>query len=66
MAWSNCKPNVPQLFKDIMENHRNRAMLKAATVVGLRDWRINKSEGLRFRFKAQDMLKWNPNDNHAH
>lgn len=66
MAWSNCKPNVPELFKQIIVNQKTRVELKASPVVSLRAFKINKSEGLRLRFKAQDFLKWNPNDNHAH
>jgi hypothetical protein len=59
MSYVTSKPNVPNLFKVIMENDRQRAALKAASVIPFEAYRSLSSERTEFRRAAEKALQWN-------
>ena len=62
MAWSNAKPNVPPLFREIVKNDARRAEIKAMPVVPWERAQEHAAlvrEKRDFRQAAEKALRWN-------
>lgn len=52
-------PQVPPLFKQIVEHHAKVDAMRAAPVVDFKEWRETKRDGDFLRRAAERALSWN-------
>ena len=62
-AWSNCRPNKPQVFVNIEKNYAARTAIKAQEVVSWSDVKLFKElkrdMDVSLRPGAELLLRWN-------